>query len=75
MLKLVHENLLPQNIVSKHIAGAFFFVKLKRVVKRKKYGFDLFMLALDDRIFTKYYHSQENKESEMAIRVACSGSE
>jgi hypothetical protein len=33
------------------------------------------MLALGDRIFTKYYYNDENKESEMAKRVACSGSE
>jgi hypothetical protein len=32
------------------------------------------MLALDDSIFTKYYYSHENKESEMAKRVAYSGS-
>jgi hypothetical protein len=33
------------------------------------------MLVLDDRIFTKCYYSHENKESEMARRVARSGSE
>jgi len=33
------------------------------------------MLALDDRICTKYYYSHENKESEMARRVVRSGSE
>jgi len=33
------------------------------------------MLVLDDRIFTKYCYSHENKESEMARRVACSSSE
>jgi len=33
------------------------------------------MLALDDRIFTKYYYSRENNESEMARRLVRSGSE
>jgi len=33
------------------------------------------MLVLDDRIFTKYYYSHENKESEIARLVACNGSE
>jgi len=33
------------------------------------------VLVLDERIFTKYYYNHENKETEMARRVARSGSE